>query len=77
MLTFLDVESRTGCLFCQMCDDFVWDPTLEEMRLRKLGTGSFTGKYIFLTCFLRLKKMVLTCTSQTGKNESMAISSQK
>jgi len=30
-----------------MCDDFVWDPTLEEMRLRKLGTGSFTGKYIF------------------------------
>lgn len=27
-----------------MCDDFVWDPTLEELRVRKIGTGSFSGK---------------------------------
>jgi hypothetical protein len=39
-----DVDSRSGCLYCQMCDDFVWDPTLEELRVRKIGTGSFSGK---------------------------------
>jgi len=43
-LIYLDVESRTGCLFCQMCDDFVWDPTLEELRMRKFGTGTFSSK---------------------------------
>ncbi|TAQ84608.1 hypothetical protein B7494_g7071 [Chlorociboria aeruginascens] len=43
-LTTLDVESRTGGLFCQMCDDFVWDPTLEELRMRKIGTGSFSAR---------------------------------
>ncbi|KAM3070116.1 hypothetical protein ACMFMF_008469 [Clarireedia jacksonii] len=40
----LDVESRTGALFCQMCKDFVWDPTLEELRVRKIGTGSFSSR---------------------------------
>jgi len=28
-----------------MCDDFVWDPTLEDLRLRKIGTGSFSGMF--------------------------------
>lgn len=36
------VESRCGTLYCHMCDDFVYDPTLEELRLRKIGTGSFS-----------------------------------
>ncbi|CAK7201873.1 hypothetical protein SEUCBS139899_004588 [Sporothrix eucalyptigena] len=36
------VESRGGILYCHMCDDFVYDPTLEELRLRKIGTGSFS-----------------------------------
>ncbi len=43
-LTVLDVDSRNGALYCQICDDLVWDPTLEELRLRKIGTGSFSGK---------------------------------
>lgn len=38
------VDSRTGALFCQFCEDFVWDPTLEELRVRKMGTGSFSSK---------------------------------
>ncbi|KAG9229858.1 hypothetical protein BJ875DRAFT_176361 [Amylocarpus encephaloides] len=38
------VESRNGCLYCQMCDDFVFDPTLEDLRLRKSGRGSYTRK---------------------------------
>lgn len=42
-LTLLDVDSRNGALYCQICDDLVWDPTLEELRLRKIGTGSFSG----------------------------------
>lgn len=37
------VESRSGALYCQMCDDIVWDPTFEDLRLKKLGTGSFFG----------------------------------
>lgn len=40
----LDVDSRSGSLYCQMCDDFVWDPTLEDLRMRKIGTGSFSSK---------------------------------
>ncbi|KAH8653319.1 hypothetical protein BX600DRAFT_386232 [Xylariales sp. PMI_506] len=38
------VDSRSGALFCQFCEDFVWDPTLEELRVRKIGTGSFSGR---------------------------------
>lgn len=37
------VDSRSGSLYCQFCEDFVWDPTLEELRVRKIGTGSFSG----------------------------------
>ncbi|KAI0857547.1 ubiquitin carboxyl-terminal hydrolase [Xylaria cubensis] len=38
------VDSRNGSLFCQFCEDFVWDPTLEELRIRKMGTGSFSNR---------------------------------
>ncbi|KAK6852049.1 ubiquitin carboxyl-terminal hydrolase [Apiospora arundinis] len=38
------VDSRSGCLYCQFCEDFVWDPTLEELRIRKMGTGSFASR---------------------------------
>ncbi|KAI9150164.1 Ubiquitin carboxyl-terminal hydrolase [Paramyrothecium foliicola] len=37
------VDSRSGSLYCQICDDFVWDPTLEDLRVRKIGTGSFSA----------------------------------
>ena len=46
-LIALDVDSQSGGLFCQMCDDFIWDPTLEELRLRKIGTGSFSSQYLW------------------------------
>jgi hypothetical protein len=49
----LDVESRTGALFCQMCNDFVWDPTLEELRVRKIGTGSFSSKWLLIFLFMQ------------------------
>lgn len=26
-----------------MCDDFIWDPTLEDLRNRKIGTGTFSS----------------------------------
>lgn len=29
-----------------MCDDFVWDPTLEDLRNRKIDTGTFSSKTI-------------------------------
>ncbi|KAI0474260.1 ubiquitin carboxyl-terminal hydrolase [Xylaria cf. heliscus] len=38
------VDSRNGSLFCQFCEDFVWDPTLEDLRIRKMGTGSFSSR---------------------------------
>lgn len=39
------VDSKTGSLFCHMCDDFVWDPTLEDLRNRKIGTGTFSSMF--------------------------------
>ncbi|KAK2778296.1 ubiquitin carboxyl-terminal hydrolase 2 [Colletotrichum kahawae] len=39
-----DVDSRSGALYCQICDDLVWDPTLEELRVRKMGTGTFSNR---------------------------------
>lgn len=47
------VDSRNGALYCQICDDLVWDPTLEELRLRKIGTGSFSGILHKLSCLLK------------------------
>lgn len=41
------IDSRSGSLFCQMCDDFVWDPTLEDLRNRKIDTGTFSSKTKF------------------------------
>ncbi|KAH8590918.1 hypothetical protein B0O99DRAFT_520500 [Bisporella sp. PMI_857] len=38
------IESRSGAVYCQMCNDFVWDPTLEDLRTRRYGTGSFSPK---------------------------------
>ncbi|KAL1898657.1 hypothetical protein Cpir12675_001861 [Ceratocystis pirilliformis] len=38
------VDSRSGVLYCHMCDDLVYDPTLEELRLLKKGTGSFSRR---------------------------------
>ncbi|RKF73022.1 putative ubiquitin carboxyl-terminal hydrolase 8 [Golovinomyces cichoracearum] len=37
------VESRTGAVFCHSCHDFVWDPTLEELRIQKFGAGTIKG----------------------------------
>lgn len=30
-----------------MCDDFVWDPTLEDLRNRKIDTGTFSSKPLY------------------------------
>ncbi|KAG7117492.1 ubiquitin carboxyl-terminal hydrolase 8 like protein [Verticillium longisporum] len=38
------VDSRSGTLYCQICDDLVWDPTLEDLRVRKMGTGTFSNR---------------------------------
>lgn len=46
LLTNTDVDSRNGSLYCQICDDFVWDPTFEELRVRKIGTGTFSSTFV-------------------------------
>ncbi|RKU44459.1 hypothetical protein DL546_001517 [Coniochaeta pulveracea] len=38
------VDSRSGAIFCQMCDDFVWDPTLEDLRVRRIAGGTFNNR---------------------------------
>ncbi|KZF18900.1 ubiquitin carboxyl-terminal hydrolase 2 [Xylona heveae TC161] len=39
------VESRSGCLYCHCCEDFVYDPMLEDIRLAKhQHTGSLGNK---------------------------------
>ncbi|KAK0714340.1 hypothetical protein B0T21DRAFT_387061 [Apiosordaria backusii] len=37
------VDSRSASLYCQMCDDMVYDPTFEDLRLKKLGTSTFSN----------------------------------
>jgi hypothetical protein len=58
----VDVESRNGCLYCQMCDDFVFDPTLEDLRLRKSGKGLSEQFSIVLE---RHANSGLPCSSKT------------
>lgn len=82
MLTSLDVESRTGCLFCQMCDDFVWDPTLEDLRLRKFGTGTFSSKhglpsYLYLCTLGMMALMVFSQFESENTMNSSQMSSRK
>ncbi|ATY64789.1 ubiquitin carboxyl-terminal hydrolase [Cordyceps militaris] len=36
------VDSRNGALYCQICDDLVWDPTLEELRRKRKHDELFT-----------------------------------
>lgn len=43
-LAFLVVDSRTGSMFCNMCRDFVFDPTLESHRINKMETGTFSNR---------------------------------
>lgn len=35
MLTSIAVESRNGNVYCGDCQDFIYDPDLEERRLQK------------------------------------------
>lgn len=37
MLRFLTkgIESRSGCLYCGICDDFVYDPAFERIRVQQ------------------------------------------
>ncbi|RGP71833.1 ubiquitin carboxyl-terminal hydrolase 22 27 51 [Fusarium longipes] len=53
------VDSRSGCLYCQICDDYIWDPTLEELRVRKIGTGSFSA--------IPTRILLLTMAGYTGR----------
>ncbi|KAI9844467.1 MAG: hypothetical protein M1837_005549 [Sclerophora amabilis] len=38
------MDSRSGCLYCQSCEDFVYDPSLEEMRLQRDSNVSHPGR---------------------------------
>ena len=64
------VESRTGALYCQMCDDFVWDPTLEELRIRKMGTGSFACGLLLLTLLSSSSLLLTPADRQQQQPES-------
>lgn len=58
LLITTDVDSRNGSLYCQICDDFVWDPTFEELRVRKIGTGTFSSTYMLSSA--RFKKAFIS-----------------
>ncbi|KAI9827649.1 MAG: hypothetical protein M1819_006938 [Sarea resinae] len=38
------VESRSGCLYCQQCEDFVYDSTFEDLRLQSHIAQSTAGR---------------------------------
>lgn len=37
------VESRSGRIYCQICMDYVYDPTLEEYRTQRVPSTAFPG----------------------------------
>jgi ubiquitin carboxyl-terminal hydrolase 22/27/51 len=39
------VESRSGYVFCSNCDDFVYDPQLERLRIRETYPGVKKRKF--------------------------------
>ncbi|KAI9773463.1 MAG: hypothetical protein M1840_007680 [Geoglossum simile] len=38
------IDSHTGCIYCHLCRDFVYDTTLEELRLTKKPTSKAVTK---------------------------------
>lgn len=38
---FEAVESRSGCIYCRLCNDFVYDPEFEKLRIQH---AFFTSK---------------------------------
>ncbi|MCJ1394973.1 hypothetical protein MMC18_007854 [Xylographa bjoerkii] len=40
----LSIESRSGCLYCGMCDDFVYDPTFEKIRIEQSLPTTSNGR---------------------------------
>ncbi|MCJ1250273.1 hypothetical protein MMC30_007499 [Trapelia coarctata] len=40
----MSIESRSGCLYCGLCDDFVYDPTFEKIRIEQSLPPSSNGR---------------------------------
>ena len=49
---FQAVESRSGCLFCHKCQDYVYDPSLEDLRTQRNSETAYPRK----KCFSRLHR---------------------
>lgn len=61
-----------------MCDDFVWDPTLEELRVRKVGTGSFSSKSTRCPIFHSLLRMlIMIVPARKRKHDELFADSSK
>lgn len=52
-----------------MCDDLVWDPTLEDLRVRKMGNSSFWSKSSFRDHLPRQDHRVLSRHSPDRKRK--------
>lgn len=47
------VESSSGCLYCHLCQDFIYDPRFEELRAKK-GSSPTSSKHLSIYSFRRL-----------------------
>lgn len=68
------VDSRSAALYCQMCDDMVYDPTFEELRLKKLGTSTFSNSMPSLFCLsvsLSITNLYLYCSTETQARRAL------
>ncbi len=52
-----------------MCDDLVWDPTFEELRVRKIGTGSFSANSEFPGAFQCSCPPLAACAKRPPSSE--------
>jgi hypothetical protein len=48
-MTMPGVHSRSGCVWCAACEDFVYDPQLERLRIER--SAGHSGK-LFYSCYL-------------------------
>ena len=71
------MESRSGCLWCYVCEDFVYDPLFEQIRLGQVGSPA--GKIYHSCCSyshlpkLAAKKRKRNSIYPTGEEDRFVI----
>ena len=71
------IESRSGCLYCRLCSDFVYDPEFESLRLQNSFSTSKLlhpqRPFTMLIIFADGKKRKLNLVSRSMEEEKLVL----